>query len=371
MEIFSLSALSQAAFAEIKEGEILVERVLARDELLDIAKGLAILLVVLGHTIQGAYPEKFDDIFAFRVVYSFHMPLFAFLAGAAAVFWVEKIDIGGSIYDAGAAALRRVQRAAMLLLLPFVSWTILFYLSGRAEGPFGTYLLDVFLHADRSLWFLPCIFWCTVFTAAYVVVSTIACTVLRTVGLERIIRFLAPIPVQMLFAFLIWNALKVKMHSAGGLVFANDFHGGLFLFFLLGAAAYRAFTGTASIWLRAIPYIVFLGLIWFWHRTLPENLISDAPLFLASQFAAKHYAFTVAMSGSLMAVDLARVLRSIGQRHINEVLAYLGSVSLAVYAIHFYALTVSPPFVAPLAISVAAYFLLSKVPLVSTALFGK
>lgn len=41
---------------------------------IDIAKGIGILLVVIGHSmLNGSYP--------FRVIYAFHMPLFFFLAG--------------------------------------------------------------------------------------------------------------------------------------------------------------------------------------------------------------------------------------------------------------------------------------------------
>ena len=52
-----------------------------RDDLLDIAKDIGIMLVVLGHTLQGFYTD-FDNNLAFRLIYSFHMPLFFFISGA-------------------------------------------------------------------------------------------------------------------------------------------------------------------------------------------------------------------------------------------------------------------------------------------------
>jgi fucose 4-O-acetylase-like acetyltransferase len=36
-----------------------------RDQFLDIAKGIAIILVILGHTFQG-FGENFDDLVGFR-----------------------------------------------------------------------------------------------------------------------------------------------------------------------------------------------------------------------------------------------------------------------------------------------------------------
>lgn len=45
-----------------------------RIKTIDIAKGVEILLVVMGHSMQtGSYPM--------RVIWTFHMPLFFFLSG--------------------------------------------------------------------------------------------------------------------------------------------------------------------------------------------------------------------------------------------------------------------------------------------------
>jgi fucose 4-O-acetylase-like acetyltransferase len=51
-----------------------------RDGTLDCLKGLAILLVVAGHTAQDSTPD-FDNLFAFRAIYAFHMPMFMFVSG--------------------------------------------------------------------------------------------------------------------------------------------------------------------------------------------------------------------------------------------------------------------------------------------------
>ena len=55
---------------------------------IDALKGLAILLVVLGHSFQGNI-DHFDDNVVFNFIYSFHMPLFMFLAGTVAVYRFE------------------------------------------------------------------------------------------------------------------------------------------------------------------------------------------------------------------------------------------------------------------------------------------
>lgn len=46
-----------------------------RIESLDIAKGIGILIVVLGHVLRT------DDVFLKKFIFSFHMPLFFMLSG--------------------------------------------------------------------------------------------------------------------------------------------------------------------------------------------------------------------------------------------------------------------------------------------------
>ena len=56
---------------------------LGRDPLWDIAKGLAIMLVVLGHSLQAGAgtTQKVSDGFLYLLIYSFNMPLFAVISG--------------------------------------------------------------------------------------------------------------------------------------------------------------------------------------------------------------------------------------------------------------------------------------------------
>lgn len=58
-----------------------------RDSTLDLAKGILIILVVLGHSIQYSFGQEwlssllfFDDV-VFKTIYSFHMPLFMLISG--------------------------------------------------------------------------------------------------------------------------------------------------------------------------------------------------------------------------------------------------------------------------------------------------
>ena len=80
-----------------------------KDNTFTIAKGIGIILVVLGHcTCVGNY------ISVFRFIYLFHMPLFFFISG----FFFKKCYI----YDVKSFVYKRIKR----LYLPFVMWNLLF-----------------------------------------------------------------------------------------------------------------------------------------------------------------------------------------------------------------------------------------------------
>ena len=51
-----------------------------RNQFYDVMRGVAILLVVIGHGIQYGYSD-YDNNILFRIIYSFHMPLFMFISG--------------------------------------------------------------------------------------------------------------------------------------------------------------------------------------------------------------------------------------------------------------------------------------------------
>lgn len=78
-----------------------------RLEYIDIAKGIGIFLVVLGHT---RYPYTRD------IIYSFHMPLFFFLSGY--LFTLEKLEVSFTVY---------LKKKIKGLYRPFLTFSI-FYL---------------------------------------------------------------------------------------------------------------------------------------------------------------------------------------------------------------------------------------------------
>jgi fucose 4-O-acetylase-like acetyltransferase len=130
-----------------------------RDVTLDIIKGIAIFLVVVGHSIQlgngldylksGAFYN--DPLFKF--IYSFHMPLFMLISGFLFGSSLER-------HSTKALLISRVTR----LLIPMFAWTALTIavrFIHHQELNFLTGVHLFILQFFTKLWFLWAIFWCS------------------------------------------------------------------------------------------------------------------------------------------------------------------------------------------------------------------
>jgi fucose 4-O-acetylase-like acetyltransferase len=322
------------------------QTVATRDGFLDFAKGLAILLVVIGHTLQGMTPD-FDDLFGFRLIYSFHMPLFAFLSGAATIGWVSRLHLVTDVSGSFRLLFNRLVKSVATLLLPFLTWSIVSWLLGRAGGEdLQVWLQKIINQPDYSLWFLPCIFWC-IFYFLFIEASLL---LIRIYIKNHAIQELITKPIfRSIFGLLLWFFILRNMPNVLGSVFANKFHGGLFLYFAIGNMCY-VYLRNINSYRRLLPYIVFFALAPFWYRTTPYNI---NPKYIASFSGglAPCYKFIVAFSGILMTLDVVKFLRSYGGRYIGYLFVELGCASLGIYAIHFYWLGTGIIVLVPIGIS--------------------
>lgn len=108
---------------------------------IDIFKGLAILLVIMGHVCQMRFP--ISGKWLSDIIYSFHMPLFLFLSGLFARKAVEAADnrqVRGYII-----------KKARQLLVPFAVWMILWCIFKGDD-------ITMFLDGGFIYWYLPTLF---------------------------------------------------------------------------------------------------------------------------------------------------------------------------------------------------------------------
>lgn len=116
-----------------------------RNKYYDRLKGFAIILVVIGHSIQSTY-GNYDDITLFRYIYSFHMPLFMYISGMVLYRPINNIDF---IW---------LKKRFKSLVYPFLSWMIIPYIFSSRWNEFPQYVKNVILSPDYALWFLWVLF---------------------------------------------------------------------------------------------------------------------------------------------------------------------------------------------------------------------
>lgn len=105
----------------------------ARFDFIDSLKGFLILTVVLGHCIQWCDTD-FDNNYLFRLIYSFHMPLFILISG----YLGYKTALPHGLLG----------KRAIQLLIPFFAWGMLSW------SWTGFVSFDWILKPDIGLWFL-------------------------------------------------------------------------------------------------------------------------------------------------------------------------------------------------------------------------
>ena len=115
-----------------------------RIEYIDKLKGLAIILVVMGHISEKSMNITTSP---FNLFYdSFHMPLFMFLSGIFAYKSFKKWNLYEAIYF--------LKKKTLRILMPFV------VIGGVYSVCFCGNLMDVYLGVNSSYWFLPALFYC-------------------------------------------------------------------------------------------------------------------------------------------------------------------------------------------------------------------
>lgn len=121
---------------------------LQKRKLFDGVRGGAICLVVLGHIIQTFYSADFDSNICFRIIYSFHMPLFMFVSGALVYNPERPINFNW------------VKKKFKMLVIPFILWIPIAYIIAKQYTwiSFEDRIIQVIESPDNAMWFLWVLF---------------------------------------------------------------------------------------------------------------------------------------------------------------------------------------------------------------------
>lgn len=262
----------------------------------DAARGLLILIVVLGHTLQHG---DYEHNIAWNVIYSFHMAAFFIISGYVSY----KSELKWST----------LQRRAKQLLVPFFLWS---FIKSICLKNAGLQLFEFILHPDRGFWFLYSLFFVIVLLTISIKFSEVckirALLVVVCVGI-------------MLFILMVIINLRIL-----GFQFIAFY----FFFYALGffIRCYR---------LRISRQLSFtIGFFWFltaifWHgHEVPFPLIKFT--MIPEVLLIYGYRLLSATLGSVFVLSISPYIFTSIQSKSNIVLCFLGKLSLGIYVIHMF-----------------------------------
>jgi fucose 4-O-acetylase-like acetyltransferase len=265
-----------------------------RSNLVDLVKGLAIILVVYGHTAQGTAHRRWwtgsGMAFSQNFIYSFHMPAFFFASG---------LFVLGSIRRRGTAnyTLEKLKTILYPYLLFGVITAALGPLTRRFQVSYSPFHWKAFLLnvADGSVsWFLFTLFFCLM-------------VALLTVRLPSWLRFLLAVVAgisPIYGSYIIDRVLREFCFVAAGMWVGNQ------IFSLERVEKKKAALGLVVLAAFQVVTIYFYGYVNRWNYIL-MGLTGTAALFL-----------------------LARLLED---RRVGDVLVWVGRASLAIFLLSAFA----------------------------------
>jgi len=273
---------------------------LEREEWVDYAKAIGIILVTYGHVARGVMNAgiKSDESIYYlinNIIYSFHMPLFFFLSG---LFFIS------SLQQRGAYPLFKNKLAT--IFYPYIVWSILqgsieLVLSNYTNGNVTVTQITSLLWAPRAqFWFLYALF--LVSLAGILVYSKLTAEYYWLVLVFATIAYL--------------TRHELALIPLTGFILHN------FVFFAFGIVFYqkKELVAKNNYFILPVSFFVFIALQWYFHIQL--NL-----LYTTEKYS---LALLVAVCSILFVSSLSIFLLQFRLKW----LALLGEASLGIYVMH-------------------------------------
>lgn len=276
----------------------MVELKARRNITLDILKGVAIFLVVIGHRLEysmevhdGVYMVRYDMLF--KIIYSFHMPLFMLISGYLFYFSARKYSVSDL-----------VKSRFTKILMPILIWTIIDKLLIMNFS-----LIGVLFSFISKFWFLWALFY-------------------NSMAVLSIKKFFNDRPIFYLMLFLLLFVTPDIMgfelykfmypYFVGGYLFAS--HGKPLLL--------RMQDKQVKLLLVFLP--VYIGMLAFYNYdsyiyVSGISVLGSDPLY---QFVIDIHRYAIGFVGSLLMIILVNILKD---RLNLGVFAQIGKRSLGIY----------------------------------------
>lgn len=308
-----------------------------RDVTIDMLKSIAIILVVLGHVIQIIYsPESYDRNWIFKIIYSFHMPLFIFISGYLIGF-KKKLT------------LKWLLNRGLRLAVPFIVWIPIDYLLDGGRSFDGLILVFQRLYKDPSaggLWFLWVLFLCCVilFLVENVnskILKGMPKNSIRYAGIKEILIEFVLVILELLFLIGIWFVTGFTT-TLGLRLCCKEI-----IFFLMGFYINKIFQVQKDNEIlldkksQLFFYILFPCLVIFWDRThfvtfyeiLNTWVESNRFLKILILLLEVTYYYFVSFLGIGFVWNLVKKIKG---RKLTRGLAAIGRYTMEIYILHMY-----------------------------------
>jgi fucose 4-O-acetylase-like acetyltransferase len=151
----AFEADSEVTTNKARSGAAPASRSKERDNSVDVLRGIAIVLVVLGHANRGAVDDGLRSALDLRfldfAIYSFHMPLFFYLGGYFTARSLAQQETS-----------QFLKSRAVRIVWPYLLWSGIYFVAGQVMSLFTTVnkpvtlqdLTDVGWQPLSTLWFL-------------------------------------------------------------------------------------------------------------------------------------------------------------------------------------------------------------------------
>lgn len=289
---------------------------IGRDESIDIARGVAIILIVIGHVLRGVVNAGLVDeapqwfTVTDRAVYMVHLPVFAAAAG---------LMVPGSFKRRGAGPYLRerlVDFAWIYILWSLLQGALQYALADSVNH--GRSFASVFMLwiPTNQMWFLP---WITAMSVAIVIIRPWESRIRLSVGLG----------LASVVSITMWGVF-------GPMIFVQGLGLTVFYFFgaSLGLTGYHRMRARlnppAEVLLFSLFLVIYLGLVLLTPATAPTS----APQGRSTATVALG---VVSASAGVLSIFAGSVLAERNDR-LHRLLAFLGRHSMVIFLAHTMAL---------------------------------
>ena len=272
----------------------------------DSLKGILILLVVLGHSIQYTIGDGCYFNHLWNVIYSFHMPAFMAVSGFLAY------RVGGAS-SVGAIIWRRFRQ----LVVPYLLWTFLLMIIGGNLNV--NRIHDLLMYPDKGLWFLWVLFF---ITAAFQLCGWLA---------EKTKIKQEWIVVAVGLAF---SATMVAFKTS---LLGIQYIAYYFIFYALAFYFHKYYNKLSNVnnWVLVLLTVIWGFLAWHWNMQDAPSVVSWVPL--PATIVLYLYRFVTAIIAIyVLLVAMPKLIDSMS--FWNKPLVNLGQISLGIYSVNFLAL---------------------------------